>query len=311
MKKTALLISLVALFATFLGACGVANVPSQTQDVNAMYTQAVQTIMAQLTSDAVSALATQSAAGGQATQPVGLPAETFTPVPASATLQPTATQTTAATATATATATQVPPTPTLSGEDIVKTLGGSTLRFDFDNEQGWNFSQYFKDTDPIQMAVKDGKVEMKAVYADYNYQWLLTWPKPEDFYVEITATTGSECAGLDKYGMIFRAPDPSKGYLVAFSCDGRYSLWYFDGEKEVDILDWKTSDKIKAGPNQTNRLGIKAQGNQLTIYANGLAIDTLTDTKESKGQFGLMVGAVKTPNFTVYVDKMEYWDFTK
>jgi hypothetical protein len=88
-------------------------------------------------------------------------------------------------------------------------------------------------------------------------------------------------------------------------------LWYFDGEKEVDILDWKASDKIKAGPNQTNRLGIKAQGSQLTIYANGLAIDTLTDTKESKGQFGLMVGAVKTPNFTVYVDKMEYWDFTK
>ena len=256
----------------------------------------------------MSALATQVAAGSQPTQPVVLPADTATPTLEIHTLQPTATE--APTATPTPTVTPILPTPTLSSEDITKSLGGPTWRDNFDNEDYWNFSQYFKDSDRITMAVKDGKAVLKAAKPDYHYEWLLTWPKPEDFYLEITATTGT-CSGRDEYGLIFRAPDATKGYLVGFSCDGRYAIWYYDGEKEVDILDWKASDLIKKGSDQTNRLGIKAQGNQLTIYANGLAIDTLTDTKESKGQFGLMVGAVKTPNFTVYVDKMEYWDFTK
>jgi len=249
----------------------------------------------------------------EVTKPVSLPADTATATQAveAPTSQPTATQTPTNTPQPTATVTPILPTPTLSTEDITKSLGGPTWRDNFDNEDYWRFSQYYKDTDRISMKVDGGEVVLKALNPDYHYEWLLTWPDPEDFYVEITATTGSACEGLDKYGLIFRAPDPTEGYLVGFTCDGRYSIWYYDGENEVDILDWKASDKIEVGANQTNRLGIKAEGSQLTVYANGVAIATITDTKQSKGQFGLMVGAVKTQNFTVYVDKLEYWDLTR
>ena len=125
MKKTTLLVSIAAAFVLLLSACGAGAPTEVAQDVNALYTQAVQTIAVQLTADAMSALATQVAAGSQPTQPVVLPADTATPTLEIPTLQPTATE--APTATPTPTVTPILPTPTLSSEDITKSLGGSNI----------------------------------------------------------------------------------------------------------------------------------------------------------------------------------------
>ena len=118
------------------------------------------------------------------------------------------------------------------------------------------------------------------------------------------------CSGRDRYGLIFRVPDTSvdEGYLFAFSCEGKYSIWYWDGEKETDLIDWLPSDKIQLGEGKTNRIGVRAIGNQLALFANGFLITTFTDAQLSEGYFGTFVGSAQTENFTALFSEIAYWE---
>jgi len=315
MKKVYTLITLLVSSILIISACNLSRSTQRTseQDVSALYTQAVNTVIAQLTLDAASAVATQNAVQVAPTKPV-ITMETQPVLPAAtatspATPEPSATPSPTQQPSPTATATPLLPTPTRSQDDITLILGGPTWRDNFENEDNWSFSNYFKDDKRISMEVKDGKVVLKAFKPDNFYGWLLTWPEPKDFYLEITATTGAECSGKDKYGLIFRAPDVNEGYLLAFSCDGRYKLWYWDGDKENKLVDWTENGLINRGPNQTNRLGIEAVGSTLTLYANGQYLASVSDERRSEGKFGLVIGSSNTENFAVFVDKLEYWEF--
>ena len=85
-------------------------------------------------------------------------------------------------------------------------------------------------------------------------------PKISNFYLEIQGTSGDSCQGKDRYGLIFRAPDPNQGYLFGISCDGFYRLRAWDGEKFSGLISWRQSEYIHTGPNQTNRIGVYGKG---------------------------------------------------
>jgi hypothetical protein len=150
---------------------------------------------------------------------------------------------------------------------------------------------------------------MTARNPDFYNSWILTWPKPTNFYLEAIATS-TICAGKDRYGLIFRVPDVSvsEGYLFAFSCDGMYSIWYWDGEKEIDLIDWKASEFIQLGEGKTNRIGVHAEGDKLALYANDNLLANLTDNRLTAGYFGTFVGSALTTNYTVRFDEIAYWD---
>jgi len=313
MKKT-FMISLVIAF------CGLLFVGCQFRPVSVaqitpesiLYTQAAETVIVQLTKNAVENQGAQPQEPESTQQPAatatpgGEEAAAATSTPTSTT-EATATQTTEPTATPSATFTAIPPSPTISGDDITKSLGGASWIDDFDSADNWSFTK----DDRTSMEVSEGKAVLIAKNPDYYYGWALTWPKLEDFYLEISVKVGADCSGQDKYGLVFRSPKPSEGYLLGFSCDGKYRVWYYNGSDEVILKDWESNSKILAGPGQTNRVGIKAVGNRYTVYANGLELVSFTDDRQSAGSFGLMVGSVNTTNFTAYVEKLSYWDLKK
>jgi hypothetical protein len=51
-----------------------------------------------------------------------------------------------------------------------------------------------------------------------------------------------------------------------------------------------------------------ADGKKLSLYANGVLLKEVSDDIHLSGKFGVFVGSVKTPDFTVLVDEMAYWD---
>jgi hypothetical protein len=144
--------------------------------------------------------------------------------------------------------------------------------------------------------------------------WTVSWPKPQDFYIELTATTG-DCSGMDRYGIIVRVPEKfDQGYLFGFTCDGKYSLRYWDpeAEKYQSIIGWTDSQYINAGSDQTNRLGLKVEGNHFTLYANGHLLDKASDDRlEDEGRFGPWIGHTNTDEFTIYISEIAYWDLSK
>jgi hypothetical protein len=150
---------------------------------------------------------------------------------------------------------------------------------------------------------------MTAFNPDYWDGWMLSWPEPVDLYLEAVAST-QDCTGPDRYGLVIRsvkADDNYIGYLFGVTCDGRYSLRSWDGEEFTTILDWTASTHLNPGSDQTNRIGIKAEGENLALYANGQLLAEVEDSTHTEGKFGLFIGAAKTEDFTIEIDKIAYW----
>ena len=67
----------------------------------------------------------------------------------------------------------------------------------------------------LSFQVDDNKFVLVAKKANSYETWSLSWEELTNFYLEITGTFGDDCSGKDRYGMIFRAPDTSEGYLIS------------------------------------------------------------------------------------------------
>jgi hypothetical protein len=184
-------------------------------------------------------------------------------------------------------------------------LGPATWTDEMDDASSW----YLLSTDNTQWTEGDGKLVMTAKSPSGGDEWgLSNKPSLNDYYLQGTFITGSACSGLDRYGLLARAPDPSKGYVLEFSCDGHYRLYIWDGKNYKALQEWKATSSLKTGPNQTNIMGIWMKGNTLRVYANGFKLAEFTDNTFDHGQFGLVIGSAETNNLTVYVDQVAYWD---
>ena len=153
-----------------------------------------------------------------------------------------------------------------------------------------------------------GRLVMHGLNPGMVDSWALSsYPALGDAFIEGTFITGNPCSGLDRYGMIVRAPDTDRGVVVEFSCDGRYRVYIWDGANYTGLQNWTHGAAIAGGPNKTNRLGIWLQGNTVKVYANRVLLGTVSQNKYASGRFGLVIASKNTTDFTVSVDKVEYW----
>jgi hypothetical protein len=161
----------------------------------------------------------------------------------------------------------------------------------------------------VTFTIEDGSLVMEVQEGGGYDEWgLAAGADITDFYLEITARMGDQCSGIDRYGLIFRAPDPSQGYIFEFSCDGRFRLYKWDGETYTGIQGWKSSALILSGPDQENRLGVMTDGSEVKLFANGKLLGEYSIEDYPEGRFGLVVGSTNTDNFKVMVDSASFWD---
>ena len=294
---------------------------AETENPSAAFTAAAQTIVARLTQASITPAipstplptgaelptATQLAPATQAT-------ETSTPEPsptAEATAQATEEATAQATETAAPTETQqanLTATPTLPASDPKAALGTPDFVDTFQNADNWAIYEDKHVSFKVDQA--NGELVMTAFNPDSWDGWMLSWPVLSDFYLEMTATSG-DCSGLDRYGLVFRSVKSDTdyvGYLFGITCDGRYSLRRWNGEKFIPIIDWTADEHIRSGLNQTNRIGVYAQGDRISLYANSELLEEVRDSTHEEGKFGVFVGSVNTSDFIVRVDEIDYWE---
>ncbi len=202
--------------------------------------------------------------------------------------------------------TQTPqPTTTPFAGDPRQALGDPDWVDFFQNANNWSL---YSGTQS-KTEIKDGMYFFTIFDTQPGSVWTLSWPEIQDFYLEATALTPASCSGLDRYGLFFRAPDTDHGYVYHFSCDGRYRIAKWDGEEFEELQDWTANSAIHAGPNQTNRIGVKAEGTKLTLYANGVQLFIVTDNDYTgESRFGFTLGSANTDNFVVRFDEIAYWD---
>ena len=200
-------------------------------------------------------------------------------------------------------------TPTVSPTlaDIKSALGSPVYENTFTS--GSNFDLPYTD-EAVKLTVHDGVLDFVSLGVNYGLRYQLTYPKPQNFYLEGVFQTVS-CSGLDHYGLVARAPNYADGYgyYAGFSCDGQYRVQKWDGGGLSTILDWSADSHILSGAGQTNRLGIWMDGTEIKLYANGALIKEFSDTSLSAGgHYGIFGGAVSTANFNFTVSEIAQWN---
>lgn len=235
--------------------------------------------------------------------------KTSTPLPSatpSQTLTPSETPEATETPTETATPTEPPVDPS--------SLYGSPTLFDgMDSDRNWaSGSGGLPDDQNIRLALGGSRLHVTGKLALWD-TWWFTAPSPSDFFLQIKVET-NDCSGKQEYGLIMRGPAPNSdnvhGYVFTFSCDGFYRLQRLDDTSPytmIEIIPWTESDYINSGSDETNILGIRMVGEDITLYANGFEIDDIDDDRYVSGRFGLFVNAGAPGNFTFDIDELAFW----
>jgi hypothetical protein len=122
----------------------------------------------------------------------------------------------------------------------------------------------------------------------------------DNFGAETTANpTGN---GYAEYGLAFRvtsAGNASSGYAFVVSSDGRYALIKsVNGTWVSDVISPTTTTALKQG-SAPNTLRVLAQGPQITLFINGTAVASATDSTLTSGSLGFYVAARNAPPASV------------
>ena len=179
----------------------------------------------------------------------------------------------------------------------------------FDSESNW--SPYSDDS--VIFEIDEGKAVMIAPQPNNSFRFMLTYPDLTDFYLQADFETVSACSQKDRYGLVVRTTRDEGGnyssyYIFGISCDGSYYLSVSDNEGQTTLIDWTPDPAIKSGPNQSNNIGIRMEGDRIVLFANGERLAEINDGTYTEGKFGMFIGSTNTTDFTVEVDDMAYWN---
>jgi heat shock protein HslJ/uncharacterized protein YraI len=188
--------------------------------------------------------------------------------------------------------------------DPASVLGAPDGVENFDSANNWtNFtSQCFNSE------ITGGQFVMTANGVPQFSCWEVSWPQLQNFYIDTTQLMPTTCQPDDRFGLLFRAPDLNRGYLYGFNCAGQYVLTVWDGETTTTLVRPTASDAIRQGPGAVNVMGLMAFGENISLYANGVFLQTVADfTFLDVGRLGYFVRAATENPFTVRYDQLRVW----
>jgi len=174
----------------------------------------------------------------------------------------------------------------------------------FDNANNWSLF----DAKCFKSEIIGGKFVMTAKGDAGQACWEVSWPKIQDFYSEVTVEMPESCDPKDRFGLFFRAPDNSRGYLYGISCEGEYSLTKWDGYETTVIVEPDTDTVIATGKNTSNRIGVLASADNYYLYVNGQFVAQGQDsTYIGDGKIGFFIRAATSQGFSVNFDDLAIW----
>lgn len=168
----------------------------------------------------------------------------------------------------------------------------------------------------VGFELHDGKLVITAFHPVGDLWKVARYPEIGTFNLQSINTIGNTCSGKDGYGLIVRAPNQpdniiDSGYVFGISCDGMFRVYKMEKGRYIRVQEWTPSEFIKQGPNQTNKLGVKAIGDHMEFFVNDQKIYEYWDSKFPIGLFGIMIRSEYTSNLTLFVDEIGYWSVTE
>jgi len=206
-----------------------------------------------------------------------------------------------------------PPSVSTTGQDPLAGANTTPIideRFDFpDKYYWWTFGPSFATDSANFSSSGEGKIEnetyiMSSLETE-NWEWNFDGKKLQNFYATIKSQIPNEqCKAGDHWGLVFRYKDNANFYMFGLTCDAKYTLLKRTVDGFEEILPPTDSSAVnKFG--KTNILGVRAVGDQISLYANDQFLITVTDSSFSEGLIGMYVRTFLTPNMTVIYDDIK------
>jgi pSer/pThr/pTyr-binding forkhead associated (FHA) protein len=133
--------------------------------------------------------------------------------------------------------------------------------------------------------------------------WGLANRDVADFELEVEAKR-EDGAESNSYGLLFRFKDRENFYRFDIFGDGFYLLSKFLDGQWVTLVDSTYSPLINQ---ETNLLKVSAFGPNITIWANGQPLVSVTDDSFTHGNFGFFASTFKEPHIWVSYDNLKVW----
>ncbi len=182
-------------------------------------------------------------------------------------------------------------------------IGDSLYTDDFTQPQLWPAS----DDATQRIGVAEGQLSITLKTADRFTLIYDIKRRAGNFYAS-TLSTASACKFRDRHGLLFRLQGPSDYYQFEVDCDGRYRLAKIVGGALTALKDWTPNAAILKGENARHLLGVRAQGDTLEIFVNGVSLTQITDSTFSEGGFGFYAGAGLSTTYTATFDDLQVWE---
>lgn len=269
--------------------------PTETAD-DLTYTQAAETIMAELT----------EAAPSQAPEMDGTPAgpeaaSTEETLPPTSTTEPT--ETLPPTSTPEPTNTPFPTDTPLPSESPTATETPEpnwVLVYEDDFSSGvggWPM----ENTGSVRMHYTRGGYEIINKVAK-DVVWSVRSPQYDNTRVEVIASRSSGTLEGGYYGVICRWADGGNYYILAVGSDG----WYGIGKRGVGFINWiregnDTNSIVHTG-NATNVIRADCVDDKIALYANGELLVMVEDLDLTAGSIGLAVGSRTEAEYAALFD---------
>lgn len=172
----------------------------------------------------------------------------------------------------------------------------------FDSPQTWRVA-----SDSNVVGFVDNGVYDFTVLADQLTFWTTAGKSFADGIYEVEATQRQ--GPIDNgYGMIFRVDDENDNFY-SFQISGDGYVWigrYRQGgteEAEPMIEDWWfPSEAVNQGVDQTNKLRVMAEGQNMIFFVNDTEVGRVSDASFAKGDIGLMVRTLGLGGVNVQFD---------
>jgi len=97
---------------------------------------------------------------------------------------------------------------------------------------------------------------------------------------------------------------------VFFTCDGQFGMFRLDDAdpwQVDDLVEVQSSRAIKSGSNQENVIGVRLNGDQFTIYANGIRVTQVEDDTFENGRLGVFVRSARPNIYTYRLTHLAFW----
>ena len=127
-----------------------------------------------------------------------------------------------------------------------------------------------------------------------------------DFLLEVDTQYVDGPADAE-YGVIFRQVDADNYYFFAISRSGSYGMWRLEDGEWTTMVEWTQADAIDISEDALNRLGILAEGAQLTLLVNDVALTQLEDETFASGKVALALGTFDEAGAEVAFDNLDIW----